>query len=110
MAYDPDLADRIRAEIGAHPAVTEREMFGGIAFLVAGNMAVGVIGDELMIRIGTDAYDAALARPGARPFDMTGGRPMRGWLLVAPEGFAAEADFAEWVGFGVSHAESLPPK
>lgn len=110
MAYDHALADRVRAEIGDHPALTEREMFGGIGFMIGGNMAVGVSRDELMVRIGTDAYDEALARPGARPFDMTGGRPMRGWLLVARGGFAADADLSDWVRAGVGHAESLPPK
>lgn len=109
MAYDRDLAERVRAEIGEHPALTEREMFGGIGFLIGGNMAVGVTGDELMVRTGGEVHDDVIARPGARPFDMTG-RPMRGWLVVAPEGFATEADFSSWVAAGVSHAETLPPK
>ena len=111
MAYDEALADRIRNEIGDHPALTERQMFGGIGFMVGGNMAVGVMRDELMVRIGPDAFDEALARPGTRPFDMTpGGRPSRGWLLVAPEGFAADADLSGWIRAGVGYAESLPPK
>jgi hypothetical protein len=110
MAYDHALANRIRAEIGNHPALSEREMFGGIGFMVGGDMAVGVSRDELMVRISPDAYDEALTRPGAHPFDMAGGRPMRGWLLVSPEGIVSEADFSSWVQAGVSHAESLPPK
>jgi hypothetical protein len=109
MAYDHDLADRIRAELGEHPAMTERQMFGGIGFMVGGNMAVGVIGDELMVRVGPDAHDDALTRPGAHEFDMTG-RSSRGWVVVAPEGFASTAEFAEWVRTGVDYAESLPPK
>jgi hypothetical protein len=109
MAYDLALAERIRAELGEHPAMTERQMFGGIGFMVGGNMAVGVIGDELMVRVGPDAHDEALARVGAHEFDMTG-RPSRGWVVVASEGFGSAADFAEWVRTGVAYAESLPPK
>jgi hypothetical protein len=109
MAYDLALAERIRAELGEHPALTERQMFGGIGFMVGGNMAVGVIGDELMVRVGPDGHDAAMARPGAHEFDRTG-RPSRGWVVVAPDGFASAADFREWVRTGVAYAESLPPK
>ena len=92
MAYDEGLAQRIRERLGAEPGVTEKRMFGGIAFLLHGNMAVGVSGDDLMVRVGPDRTDAALARPGTRLFDMTG-RPMRGWILVGgwsrPRGGAA---------------------
>ncbi len=84
-------------------------MFGGIAFMVNGNMAIGVSGDELMVRVGKDAHDEQVARPGARTFDM-GARPMSGWLSVTAEGFATESDLAAWVTRGVSYAESLPPK
>lgn len=109
MSYDQQLADEIRTTIGSHPGVTEREMFGGIAFMVNGNMAVGVSGDELMVRVGKDAHDDAISRRGARTFDM-GARPMRGWVSVAAEGFSTEEDFAFWVSQGVSYAESLAPK
>ena len=109
MAFDLALADRIRSRLGDHPAVVEKEMFGGIAFLVGGNMAVGVTGNELMVRVGPEGHDEAIGEPGARPFDMTG-RPMRGWLVVAPPGFATEIAFAAWVDRGVRFAESLPPK
>ena len=109
MAYDHDLAERVRGELASHPAVTERDMFGGIAFLIAGNMAVGVTGDELMVRVGKDAHVDTVSLPGARPFDM-GARPMVGWLVVGEEGFATEAEFRAWVERGVRHAESLPPK
>ncbi len=84
-------------------------MFGGIAFMVNGNMAVGVSGDELMVRVGKEAHDEAISRPGARPFDM-GARPMKGWISVSAEGFASEEDFAAWVDQGVSFAADLPPK
>jgi TfoX N-terminal domain len=109
MAYDRALAERIRAELAGHPAVTEREMFGGIAFLIGGNMAVGVTSDELMIRVGKDAHADTVSLPGARPFDMSP-RPVVGWLVVGPEGFATEAEFLAWIQRGVTHAESLPPK
>jgi TfoX/Sxy family transcriptional regulator of competence genes len=109
MAYDRALAERVRAELGAHPAVTEHEMFGGIAFLIAGNMAVGVTGGELMVRVGKDAHADTVSLPGARVFDMAA-RPMVGWLVVGPEGFPTEADFRAWIERGVTYAESLPPK
>ena len=109
MAYDRALAERVRAEVAAHPGVTEREMFGGIAFLIAGNMAVGVTGDELMVRVGKDAHADTVSLPGARTFDMSA-RPMVGWLVVGPEGFAGEAEFLGWIERGVRYAESLPPK
>lgn len=109
MAYDQRIADEVRTAIGPRPGVTEREMFGGIAFMLHGNMAVGVSGEELMVRVGKDAHDDALSRRGARTFDM-GARPMRGWVSVAANGFSTEDDLAFWIAQGVSYAESLPPK
>ena len=109
MAFDAELADRIRRHIGPRPDLVERQMFGGIAFLVGGNMAVGVSGDDLMVRVGKDAHDEAMSRPGARMFDMSG-RPMRGWIVVAAEGFATDEDLRAWVDEGVSYAASLPPR
>jgi TfoX/Sxy family transcriptional regulator of competence genes len=109
MAYDEALADDIRMRISAHPGVAERKMFGGIAFMIHGNMAVGVTGDELMVRVGQDAHEEAISRPGARIFDMSA-RPMKGWVVVSPDGFATESALDAWVRQGVSFAESLPPK
>lgn len=109
MAYDPSIADEIRVRIGSHPGLTEREMFGGIAFMIHGNMAIGVSGDELMVRVGKEAHDEAVALPGARIFDMSG-RPMRGWVAVAPEGFPDEDALTSWIDRGVRYAESLPKK
>ena len=77
MAYDEDLAHRVRARLAEQDGITEKAMFGGLAFLLRGNMAVGISGDELMVRVGPDATDDALARPHTRAFDMTG-RPMKG--------------------------------
>lgn len=109
MAYNQKVTDDIRARFGKRRDVTEKEMFGGIAFMVRGNMAIGVSGDELMVRVGKEAHDDAVARPGARIFDM-GARPMRGWIAVAPEGFATEDALDDWIARGVACAEGLPPK
>lgn len=109
MAYDERLADDIRARIGSHSGLTEKPMFGGIAFMVHGNMAVGVSGNELMVRVGKDAHEKAVSRPGARIFDLSA-RPMRGWIVVSPEGFPTDTDLNNWIQQGVAYAESLPPK
>jgi hypothetical protein len=109
VVYSRELADSIRAHIGDHPRLSEKEMFGGIAFLIAGNMAVGVTGDELMVRVGKDSHDEAIAMPGARVFDLSS-RPMRGWLVVSSEGIATDADLEAWIRRGVGFAETLPPK
>ena len=109
MAYAEDLANRIREQLAGEDAVTEKEMFGGIAFLLSGNMAVGVSRENLMVRVGKEHGDEALEQPHVRPFDMTG-RPMKAWVLVAPEGVRTDAELAEWVARGVSFARSLAPK
>lgn len=109
VAYDTDVADRIRARIGPRPGLTEREMFGGIAFMINGNMAVGVSGEELMVRVGKEAHEQAVARPGTRTFDM-GARPMKGWISVTEDGYDSEEAFEYWVDQGVAYAESLPAK
>jgi TfoX/Sxy family transcriptional regulator of competence genes len=109
MAYDLALASRIRNVLGEGPEISEREMFGGIAFLLAGNMAVGVHKEDLMVRIDPDDQEDALAKPGVRVFDMTG-RPMRGWILVAHEAIEEDTDLQSWVGAGLDFAGSLPPK
>lgn len=84
-------------------------MFGGLSFLLDGNLAVGVIGDELIVRVGPDATEEALARPGARLFDFTG-RPMTGWITVAPGALAEDGALAEWIDRGLAFAAGLPPK
>ena len=106
MSYDAALADRIRRRIGDRPDLVEKEMFGGISFLIGGRMAIGVSRQELMVRVGKDAHDEAVARRGARIMDFTS-RPMRGWIAVAPEGFASEAELDAWVDHGVACAEGL---
>ena len=109
MAYDLDLANRVREQLADEEAVTEKEMFGGIAFLLGGSMAVGVSRDELMVRVGKEHGDEALAEPHTRPFDMTG-RPMKAWVLVDQAGFQTDEQLAGWVSRGVAYARSLPPK
>jgi hypothetical protein len=81
VAYDEGLADRVRGVIGDDPRLHEQKMFGGLAFMISGNMCVGIAGEDLMVRVGRDAYDDALARPHAREMDFTG-RPMRGIVFV----------------------------
>jgi TfoX/Sxy family transcriptional regulator of competence genes len=109
MAYDQSLAQRIRAELNKLPDLQEKKMFGGVGFLVQGNMACGVHGEELIVRVGPQRYDEALSQPHTRPFDMTG-RPMSGWVMVTPEGYETESDLRSWVRQGVEFARSLPAK
>jgi len=110
MAYDEELAHRVREQLARERGVSEKAMFGGLAFLLRGNMSVGLSsGGELMVRVGPDGTDAALARPHARLFEMTG-RPMRGWILVAPAGVKTERQLAAWVSRGVQFARTLPAK
>jgi TfoX/Sxy family transcriptional regulator of competence genes len=109
VAYEERLAERIRELIGERPGVVEKKMFGGVAFMLDGNMACGVTGSDLMVRVGPDAYAQAIMAPGARPFDMTG-RPMKGWLVIAGEELSGEAALRDWVSQGVAYAASLPPK
>ena len=108
MAYDDELAQRIRDRMTAMAGVSEKKMFGGLAFLTSGNMTVGVQGDDLIARIDPDGMDAALAEPGVRPFDMTG-RPMRGWILVASDGLSDD-DLERWIDQARRYVATLPPK
>lgn len=110
MSVDPELAERIRDELMGEAGLAEKAMFGGLAFLLDGNMAVGITSTgELMVRVGADGAGEALADPHARPFEMTG-RPMRGWILVERAGIGAEADLDAWVRQGVAFARGLPAK
>jgi len=109
MAYDEGLAQRIREQLEGRPGLVEKKMFGGLAFLLRGNMCVGVIGDDLITRVDPADYDAALARPGARLFDFTG-KPMKGWLVVGAEGIEDDDALAGWIAAATTYAASLPPK
>ncbi len=107
MAFDEALADRIRGLVAVRGDVSERKMFGGLAFMAAGHMFCGVVGDELMVRVGSQNYEACLSKPGARPMDFTG-RPMTGMLYVNQNGIATSLE--EWVELAVDFASALPPK
>ena len=109
MAYDQGLAQRLRERLVDQPGLEEKKMFGGLSFLVKGNLACGVIGEDLIVRVGPQGDVEALAQPYTRQFDFTG-RPMSGWVVVAPEGIAEDEQLESWVRRGVSFAGSLPPK
>lgn len=110
MAFDEELADRIRETLAeADVLADERRMFGGLAFMVRGHMTVGIVGEELMVRVGKDAHEAAVAQPHARPMDLTG-KPMAGFVFVAPTGFDDDTDLRDWVQRGLAFTASLPPK
>ena len=109
MPYDTLLAARIRATLGPLPELQEKKMFGGVGFLVNGNMACGVHKNDLIVRVGPVAYEKALSRPHTRLFDMTG-HPMAGWVMVEPAGCATESDLQAWVKQGLAFARSLPAK
>lgn len=109
MAFDEKLANKVRKETKGQPGLEEKKMFGGLAFLINGNMSVGIHGNELIVRIKPDQTDTALKEPGVRMFDITG-RPMKGWLLVGGEGINDPKRFKKWVRAGVTYASSLPKK
>lgn len=109
MAYDEGLANRVRNALGNRPEVAERRMFGGLAFLLHGNLCCGVLGGELMVRVGPGGYEQALRERHARPMDFTR-RPLRGLVYVERPGIAADADLRGWVERGARYAASLPAK
>jgi hypothetical protein len=109
MPYNILLATRIRAALGPLPDLVEKTMFGGVGFLVSGNMACGVHKNDMIVRVGPTGYDKALSRPHTHVFDMTG-HPMSGWITVEPSGCASESDLQAWVSLGLSFARSLPAK
>ena len=109
MAFDEGLAERIRAAVQEQPGMSERKMFGGLCFMCNGNMSFGIVGDDLMVRVGTDAHAAALALPHTREMDFTG-RSMRGMVYVDEAGFNEDQDLDLWLQRGLDYAASLPPK
>jgi TfoX/Sxy family transcriptional regulator of competence genes len=110
MAYDETLAERIRAVLGGkRRGVTEKRMFGGIAWMLDGKMFVGIVKDELMVRVGADDHEKAIAKPHARTMDFTG-RPMKGYVFVKPAGFKTDKLLAGWVDWAAAHVKSLPAK
>jgi hypothetical protein len=110
MAYDVDLAERLRELLAGEPGVVERRMFGGLAFLVSGHMAVGASREGgLLLRVDPARTDDLLAEPRARRFLMRG-REMDGWLRIDIDAEADDGELGRWVGYGVGYARSLPPK
>ena len=110
MPYDPALADRIRSVLDGTDALTEKKMFGGVGFMIGGNMAAGAHSDgRLMVRVSKETSDELAERDGASLM-VQGGRTMRGWVLVDPESVRDDEALAQWVGHGRDHAASLPPK
>lgn len=109
MAYNELLADRVRSILGPS-GVTEKKMFGGLCFLsTEGHMVVGITRDDLMVRVGPDNHQRALARPDARPMDFTG-RPMKGMVFVDRDAVATDAALADWIEMAYGYVSTLPPK
>jgi TfoX-like protein len=109
LAFDEALAARVRAVLSGTEGLAEKRMFGGLAFMVGGNMCCGVHGDELILRLPPEQTGEALKEPHVRVFDMSG-RPMKGWVLIAPDGVTSDDDLSSWVAQGLEFARSLPAK
>ena len=109
MVYHERLTERVLDILGAEPSLVQKKMFGGVAVMLQGNLACGVMRDDLIVRVPKDEYAAALAQPHVREMDFTG-RPMRGWVVVGPEGTDDDASLQDWVATGAAYALSLPPK
>jgi TfoX/Sxy family transcriptional regulator of competence genes len=107
VAYDQELASRVRAVLAAHPGVEEKKMFGGVSFMVAGQICCGVLKSDLVVRIGGAGYDEALADPHVRPFDFSG-RPSAGMVYVASAGLTSEQALGVWVQRGVDYITAHP--
>ena len=110
MSFDQNLAERVRAVLTNYPGCIEKKMFGGVGFILRGNLACGVQGNDLIVRVGAENNEAALSRPFARPFMVMPGKPMAGWVLVAPEGIATTQDLNNWIELGYGFASTLPEK
>ncbi|WP_090789186.1 TfoX/Sxy family protein [Asanoa ishikariensis] len=110
MVRDEGLVTQVRELVGADPGVEERRMFGSLIFMIDGNMACGVRHDGLLVRVGREASEAALAEPHVTPFEMGGGRRPAGWVVVDPGGLAGDAAVRDWVERGVAYARTLPAK
>ena len=109
MAYDSGLAQRVREVLGERPGLSERAMFGGLAFLLGGKMFVGIQGSVLMARVGPERHEDALTVAHVRPMDFTG-RPMKGYVYIDPPGLGDDRDLQAWVLWCASHVAALPPK
>ena len=109
MAFSEALAQRVRDVLYPLTAAEEKKMFGGIAFMVSGNMTVGAIRDDLIVRVGLENYEASLHKPGVDLFKPTG-RPMAGWITVAPDGHKTDEDMKYWIDLALEFVKTLPAK
>jgi TfoX/Sxy family transcriptional regulator of competence genes len=109
MAYSEELANRVRGLLKGNYEFTEKKIFGGLCYMINGNMFCGVIKDNLVVRVGKDAYEDALAKQGAKPMDFTG-RPLSGFVYIEPEWYRKKQSLLAWINKGVEFASSLPPK
>jgi TfoX/Sxy family transcriptional regulator of competence genes len=110
MAYNLKLAERIKSEVKGLPVI-EKKMFGGTGYMLHGNMTVGILGDDLIVRVPADKQESLLKRAHVKVFTMKSGpRPMKGWIMVEPNGYKTAEQLSEWVQMGVEFAASLPPK
>lgn len=109
MAFDEGLAERIRYALKDEPGVTEKKMFGGLCFLVSGNMCCGIVKDTLMVRVGPAQYEECIQLPHARVMDFTG-KALKGMVYVDPEGIAEDKDFQLWIDHCRIFVKTLPPK
>jgi TfoX/Sxy family transcriptional regulator of competence genes len=108
MAYDEQLAARVRTMLKERPALAEKKMFGGLAYMSQGKMFAGILKSDLLVRVGPDANDNALKEPYTRPMDFTG-RPMKGYIYVSPDGLKTPAQLRKWLIRGLAFLASLPP-
>lgn len=109
MPYDEQLAQRIRNALAGRRGVAERKMFGGLCFLLGGHMCCGIVGRRLVVRVGPDLHERALRRPNAAPMDFTG-KPLRGFVYVAPDGLKSARALQGWIDEGIRYVRSLPAK
>ncbi len=109
MVYNELLAEKIRAVVVRRKDLSEKKMFGGVAFMLNGNMFCGVVKDDLLVRVGAERNDEALALPHARPMDFTG-KPMKGFIYVDPKGWSKDTALKKWIDMGINYVSSLPKK
>jgi TfoX/Sxy family transcriptional regulator of competence genes len=109
MVYDPTLAQRVREALLSKGEFEEKKMFGGISYMYNGNMTVGVLRDEVIVRVGLENYEKALTKPGVELFTPTG-KPMAGWITVASEGYRQDTDLQTWIDMALDFVKTLPAK
>ena len=109
MTYNEGLAQRVRVVLEGKSGLEEKKMFGGVCFILSGNMACGILNERLIVRVGPEKYENALKQPHTGKFDITG-KPMKGWVMVSPEGYNTDERLSYWIELGVAFALTLPVK